>query len=232
MIWFNASFVAVPAFSLVEPATTSGPTFRTTTMSASRESSLESLAVNRTVRAPFFLARASAPRAKGVTELAETAITRSRGRVPRAPRSPSPERSSAPSRARKTAPRPPAMTARTRRGSVPNVGGSSAASSTASLPLVPAPKRKQIPPARNVSRNAAAARVIAGRAEASASSTRRSSDCISATVRAIPRRSSRCDLGFTRSVASFFHRFRGADTSTECNPFPPRRFPPRPPESA
>ena len=60
---------------------------------------------------------------------------------------------------------PPAMMAWTRFGSVPKVGGSSAASMTASRPLVPAPKRKHRPPARNVPANASAARTISRRAE-------------------------------------------------------------------
>ncbi|MND00928.1 hypothetical protein D3C83_197170 [compost metagenome] len=51
----------------------------------------------------------------------------------------SPLRSSAPSCDRKTAFLPPATMARIFDGSVPNVGGHSAASRTPSRPLVPAP---------------------------------------------------------------------------------------------
>src|SRR6266545_604439 len=93
------------------------------------------------------------------------------------------------------------MTAWTRFGSVPKVGGSSAASRTASRPLVPAPKRKQVPPARNVLANASAARTISHRAPRSAASTLRSSDCMSVTTRAIPSRSSLADLGLADSVS-------------------------------
>ena len=52
---------------------------------------------------------------------------------------PSSGRSSAPSMARTRASRPPAMIPCTWLGSVPNVGGHSAASRTPSRPLVPAP---------------------------------------------------------------------------------------------
>ncbi len=148
VIWFKASLVAVPAFNLVEPATTSGPTRSTTTMSARARVSGEAWAVIRTVRAPRCRARASAPRTNGVTELAETPITRSPGRAREASRAPCARASSAPSFDRKTAARPPAMKARTRLGSVPKVGGSSAASRTASRPLVPAPNSRQLPPER------------------------------------------------------------------------------------
>ena len=109
VIWFNASFVAVPAFSRVEPATTSGPTSSTIARSARRESPGRRLAVRRTVRAPRRRARTSAPSTNGVTELAEMPSTRSPRPTPAAPRAPSPRRSSAPSRARKTAVRPPAI---------------------------------------------------------------------------------------------------------------------------
>jgi hypothetical protein len=146
VIWFSASFVAVPAFNRVEPATTSGPTSSRTTTSASVFVSRERLAVIRTVLAPQRRERSSAPRTNGVTEEAETPSARSPFRAFAAARDPSSRRSSAPSLARKTAARPPAMTARARRGSVPNVGGSSAASRTASRPLVPAPKRNVMPP--------------------------------------------------------------------------------------
>ncbi len=148
VIWFRASFVAVPAFNRVEPATTSGPTSSRTTTWASPRISRDRLAVTRMVAVPRRRASSIAPRTKGVTEEAETPITRSAGRTPSVLRAPSSNRSSAPSFARKTAERPPAMTATTLRGSVPKVGGSSAASSTASLPLVPAPKRKHLPPPR------------------------------------------------------------------------------------
>ena len=116
MIWLSASFVAVPAFSRVEPARTSGPTRSATTMSARRRSAGEGFAVTRIVRAPRRRPRASAPCTNGVTALAETPTTRSPNPARAARRSPSARASSAPSRARKTAPRPPAMNARTRAG--------------------------------------------------------------------------------------------------------------------
>ena len=67
-----------------------------------------------------------------------------RGVASRAP--PARASSSAPSTDRKTAPRPPAITAWTWRGDVLKVGGHSAASITPSRPLVPAPTKMSRPP--------------------------------------------------------------------------------------
>jgi hypothetical protein len=104
VIWFKASFVAVPALSRVEPASTSGPTSRRTTRSAMRARPGRRLQVTRIVRAPRRRAPSSAPRTKGVTELAETPMTRSPSRTAPALRAPARRSSSAPSRARNTAP--------------------------------------------------------------------------------------------------------------------------------
>ncbi len=77
----------------------------------------------------------------GVAPLAAIPTTTSRRKTPARRRSLAPfaAESSAPSTAWRRARAPPAITACTMAGGVPNVGGHSAASSTASLPLVPAP---------------------------------------------------------------------------------------------
>src|SRR5438552_36563 len=136
----RTSFVAVPALSRVEPASTSGPGAGAMTTSARASRVGGGLQATSTVRAPRRRAAASAARTNGVTPLAETPTTTSPGRtrVPTA-RAAARASSSAPSRDRKTAAWPPAMIACTRRRGVPNVRGHPAASRTPRRPPVPAP---------------------------------------------------------------------------------------------
>ena len=138
----STSLVAVPAFIRVEPVTTSGPTGTVMqTSQVSRSSRGGSEQETSPVRAPSVCARASAARTKGVVPLAAMPTTTSSGPTRRASISPIPAftSSSAPSIDRTSAGRPPAMMPTTISGGVPKVGGHSAASSTPSRPLVPAP---------------------------------------------------------------------------------------------
>ncbi len=137
----STSFCAVPAFSRVEPVTTSGPTITSTAWWAARESGTPALQESPTVRAPSLRASLTAATTNGARPLAEIPTTESSGpascsRMAAAPASAS---SSAPSTDRVSAGTPPAMMPRTTSGSVPKVGGHSEASSTASRPDVPAP---------------------------------------------------------------------------------------------
>src|SRR5947208_8950569 len=97
LIMLSATFVAVPAFNLVEPARISGPTgsviSRSTTVAgggdpggpASAPPATEfRLQVSKIVFAPNDFARASAPRTKGVRPLAVVPNTQSEGFTPRA----------------------------------------------------------------------------------------------------------------------------------------------------
>src|SRR5260370_1367735 len=125
----RTSFVAVPALSRVEPARTSGPVAGAMTTVApdarpARRRRTWGLHATSTVAAPRRRASASASATNGVAPLADTPTTtsprRTRSRTARRAARPS---SSAPSRDLKTAPRPPAMIARTTPGRVPKVGG-------------------------------------------------------------------------------------------------------------
>ena len=138
---FSTSFWAVPALSRVLPAMTSGPTRGTMLRwhaASSGEAGVQATAI---VAAPRARARRTAATTNGVRPLAAIPTTTSSGPAPRASiaRSPAASSSSAPSTASVTACASPASTACTRSGGVPNVGGHSAASSTPSRPLVPAP---------------------------------------------------------------------------------------------
>jgi hypothetical protein len=139
---FNTSFVAVPAFIRVDPVTISGPTRTVMQMSQlSRSSRGGSEHDRNTVRAPSTWARARAAPTYGVVPLAAMPTTTSFLPTPRefTSRSPAPVSSSAPSMDLTRAAGPPAISPTTISGGVPKVGGHSAASSTPSRPLVPAP---------------------------------------------------------------------------------------------
>src|SRR3989442_986406 len=81
----RTSFVAVPALSRVEPASTSGPGAGAMTTSARASRVGGGLQATSTVRAPRRRAVASAARTNGVTPLAETPTTTSPGRTRAAP---------------------------------------------------------------------------------------------------------------------------------------------------
>ncbi len=153
----STALVAEPALRRVEPVRISGPVSRASTRSARPSRPCRGAQVKRIVRAPWRRASARAPRGKGVTELAERAISRSSAPRSRTAARPSSSRSSAPSADRKTASAPPAMTARILSGSVPKVGGHSAASRIPRRPLVPAPAKIRTPPDPRVSATQSAA---------------------------------------------------------------------------
>ena len=140
--------VAVPAFSRVEPAMTSGPTAGEMTMSTKVCSSVPGQQVRKTILTPFRRARVSAPRTNCVIPLAEmpTSTSLRVGCRRATARAPSSKLSSTPACDRKNAARPPAMIAWTRCIGVLNVGPISAASRTPSRPLVPAPTKIRRPP--------------------------------------------------------------------------------------
>ena len=138
----RATFVAVPAFSRVDPVISSGPVGRSNSTSAGmRLFSRLGLHVRRMVAAPSELAASSAPRTNGVRPLAVIPQTTSFEVTPRSlmANAPPMASSSAPSMLAWIAGPPPAMIACTRSGGTPNVGGISLASSTPRRPLVPAP---------------------------------------------------------------------------------------------
>src|SRR5205814_7770608 len=95
LIILSATFVAVPAFNLVDPARISGPTGSAITKSlivagvgdpgwpAPAPAATDGLQVSKITFAPSDLARASAPRTKGVRPLAVIPITTSAGFTPR-----------------------------------------------------------------------------------------------------------------------------------------------------
>ena len=134
-------FCAVPAFSRVDPVSTSGPTSGAIKIFAIRATGMLRLAVTATVVALHFRAYFNAPSTYGVVPLAAIPMTTSFGVNFLARKSSSPFRtkSSAPSTAFVTARRPPAISAWTNLREVPNVGAHSAASRTPNRPLEPAP---------------------------------------------------------------------------------------------
>ena len=204
----STSFVAVPALSRVEPASTSAPgPGAMTTMApnarAVRPRSTAGLHATSTVPAPRRRASARAAAANGVTPLAETPTTTS----PRLTRARTARRaarasSSAPSRDRKTAPRPPAMIAWTSPGRVPKVGGHSAASRTPRRPLVPAPTKTSLPPRRSASTISSTAAARSRRTRPTAATARRSSRFMRPAISSAESRSSARLARFTRSVGS------------------------------
>jgi hypothetical protein len=142
LIVLSTSFVAVPAFIRVEPAITSGPTLGTMQTSAqARTSSSGSVQQRKPTRAPRSFARRSAARTYGVVDDVAIPRTKSRGPTSRSSiaSAPASVSSSEPSWLPTSAAYPPAITPWTSSGSVPKVGGHSAASSTPNRPLVPAP---------------------------------------------------------------------------------------------
>ena len=134
--------VAVPARSRVEPDTISGPTTASMHTWAWREST-ESLAhTTATVNAPRAFASSTAPTQYGAYPLAlmATSTSLSPTRARRTSSAPNSGESSAPSIGTRIARSPPAIRPTTCSGGTPKVGGHSLASSTPSLPLVPAPQ--------------------------------------------------------------------------------------------
>ena len=108
--------VAVPAFSRVEPAMTSGPTAGEMTMSTKVCNSVPGQQVRNTILTPLRRARVSAPRTNCVIPLAEmpTSTSLRVGCRRATARAPSSKLSSTPACDRKNAARPPAMIAWTR----------------------------------------------------------------------------------------------------------------------
>jgi hypothetical protein len=204
----RAALVAEAALRRVDPVSTSGPVGMAITTSAIARRPGRGAQVTSTVRRPRARAVSRPPRTNGVTELAEIPMRTSPVRSLSASARPSSSRSSAPSTARNTASSPPAMTARMRSGSVPNVGGHSAASSTPRRPLVPAPRNTIRPPPSSALATRSAARAIAARWPRAATSARRSSSRRSATARGVDRVSRRSLRGLRLSVRS---RAQGAD---------------------
>ncbi len=140
-IMLSTNFCAVPDLSLVDPATTSGPTWTSMACSAASDRTAPALHDRPTVRAPRLLASRTAATTNGVRPLAATPTTTSAGPMRSAAiaSAPAAASSSAPSTAPPSAVLPPAMMAPTSSGGVENVGGHSAASMTATRPAVPAP---------------------------------------------------------------------------------------------
>ena len=135
-------------------------------------------------------ARPRARRARRASPTRRRCRSRGRLRRPRPPSwRPSSSRSSAPSTALKTAPSPPAMIPRIWSGSLPKVGGHSAASRMPSRPLVPAPMKKMRRPAPSARAASTAARVIERPSRAAAAMARRSSSRRRVTTFAIGMRS-------------------------------------------
>ena len=134
------SFWAVPAFILVDPAMASGPVSTVISTSTGAVLGASGLPDTSAVRAPSSCAAVSAPITNGVRPDAARPSTKSPGRASReSSAAPAAESSSAPSTASTSARRPPAWWATNQPGGMLNVGGSSAASTVASRPDVPAP---------------------------------------------------------------------------------------------
>ncbi len=141
LIMLSTSFCAVPAFSRVEPVSTSGPVTTAMAWSARSRMGAGSLLEMAIVNAPRSRAACRAAMTYGVAPLAATPTKAS---FSPASTSDTSQRarsgsSSAPSMLIVSAPSPPAMSALTRRGETLKVGTHSTASSMASRPLVPAP---------------------------------------------------------------------------------------------
>ncbi|CAO0837139.1 hypothetical protein SMICM17S_12175 [Streptomyces microflavus] len=140
-IMLRTSFWAVPAFSRVEPVSSSGPVTISRPCSAAAASAESALQERPMVRAPCARACSTAPIAYGVRPEAEIPTTVSSALSFSASRSAAASSllSSAPSTAFTMADGPPAISPTTSEGSVLKVGGHSLASSTPSRPAVPAP---------------------------------------------------------------------------------------------
>ena len=85
-------------------------------------------------------------------------------------------------------------------GGVPNVGGHSAASSTPSRPLVPAPTYSRRPPARNAASIRSMVRAMSARAPATAGGTVASSAPMRSTISSADAVSMPALRGLRRSV--------------------------------
>ena len=132
-IVLSTSFCAVPALSLVDPATTSGPTTAATSWSARAAALLPRTLATATRSAPASRATSSAASTNGVEPLALTATTQSSGwRASPSNAFVAAARSSSPAS-------PSATIATTSPGGDPKELPHSAASSAASAPDVPAP---------------------------------------------------------------------------------------------
>ncbi|MBW8702618.1 hypothetical protein MBT84_23770 [Streptomyces sp. MBT84] len=140
-IMLRTSFCAVPAFSRVEPVSSSGPATISMPWSAAAARGLSALHDRPTVSAPRARACSTAPRAYGVRPEAEmpTTVSRSVSASASRSRAASSLESSAPSTEVTIAPGPPAIRPTTCDGSVLKVGGHSEASRMPSRPAVPAP---------------------------------------------------------------------------------------------
>ncbi len=137
---FSTSFCALDAFSLVEPAIASAPVSTSRQRSASGASGAVRLLLTSTVSAPAARAVRSAPATNGVRPLAVRPTATSPAPSRAAALAPSASSSSAFSAATATASEPPAWCATKTPGATPNVGPTSAASSTPIRPDEPAPK--------------------------------------------------------------------------------------------
>src|SRR6267142_646975 len=199
---FNTIFCDVPAFNRVDPVSTSGPTSGAITILASRAAAIRRLDVTATVNAPRARANFIAVTTYGVVPLAVTPTTMSLrvNFLSRNSRSAFRMESSAPSTAPVTARRPPAINASTTFGETPNVGGHSAASSTAIRPLDPAPKYINRPPFRIPLTIASTARAIAVNSRPTTAATLRSSRFINRTISRAVMRSRFLDAAFLCSV--------------------------------
>ena len=177
------------------------------TMRDSRTRGERGFDVTPTVTAPRLRPNSSAPSTYRVVPLAESPTTTSRRDTParRRSRLPSAAESSAPSSACRSARMPPATTACTIRGGVPNVGGHSAASRTARRPLVPAPTYRRRPPRRNDFTIASTALEIAGSSRRTATATRASSWFNVRRISSVDFRSSPRERGFRCSVLDSFN---------------------------
>src|ERR1700692_159962 len=134
-------FCEVPDFRRVDPVSISGPTSVAISTSATLATGVLRFTVIAMVAAPVFDAKRNAPSTYGVVPLAQIPATTSLrvNLIFRRSRSAFAGEYSAPSTARVIAGLPPAIKARPNLGHVPNVGVHSAASSTATRPLEPAP---------------------------------------------------------------------------------------------
>jgi hypothetical protein len=127
--------------SLVEPASTSGPTATSIGNSAVALSTVSTLQESPTVSAPRARARSTAATTNGVRPLEAMPMTVSSGPISASSiaDAPASASSSAPSMGLAIADGPPAMMAKTSSGGVLKVGGHSEASTTPMRPGVPAP---------------------------------------------------------------------------------------------
>ena len=132
-IVLRTSFCAVPAFSRVEPAITSGPTTTAISCSARAAAWLSRALATATPSAPASRATSSAASTNGVEPLALTATTQSSGRRG------SPRNAFVAAARSSSSASSWATTARTSPGGEPKVEPHSAASSAARAPDVPAP---------------------------------------------------------------------------------------------